>query len=196
MPVLVFLRAIIVRREVSKPHLVFHRELVALAFDPRSIDEDTCVCLESREGDADVIVDLVYLTDGACILELGRGLLLDSCRRRSTVQDRSVACFVAILRLGSICSASLQSSVVLRRSLFCVAIEARTEHDAVFSSHANCRGSFSDCFERIFHLKPRFVRPHARPCRRGQLFPFHVRFDVDPTRFSRARTGVRPARRR
>lgn len=98
-PVLVFLRAIIVRRGVSKAHLVFHRELVALAFDPRSIDEDTCVCLESREGDADVIVDLVYLTDGACILELGRGFLLDSCRRRSTVHDRSVACFVASTRV-------------------------------------------------------------------------------------------------
>lgn len=99
-------------------------------------------------------------------------------------------------RPGSICPACLQSSVVLRRSVFFVAIEARTEHDAVFSSHANCRGSFSDCFERIFHLKPRFVRRHTRPCRQGQLVPFHVRFDVDPTRSSRARTGVRPARRR
>lgn len=100
-PVLVFPRTTIGRCDVSKTHLVFHRELVALAFDPRSIDEDTCVCLESRKGDADVIVDLVYLTDGACILELGRGFLLDSCRRRSSVHDRSVACFATNSRVRS-----------------------------------------------------------------------------------------------
>lgn len=71
-------------------HLVFHREFVALALHPRSVDEDPCVCLEPSKRDADVIVDLMDFSDGACVLQLGRGLFFDTFRLPNVADGRSV----------------------------------------------------------------------------------------------------------
>ena len=49
---------------------------VALGLDPCLIDEHACVCCEPRCGQADVVIHLHHLADGARIFQLGRRLLL------------------------------------------------------------------------------------------------------------------------
>lgn len=52
-----------VPRDVLDGDRILNRQLVTLALDPRLVDEDPGVGLESRAGEGDVVVEINDLTD-------------------------------------------------------------------------------------------------------------------------------------